>query len=106
MRWMNCLFGEKISLFGSDREFARSALGLLIELTTAGAPKGRKCANSLIFSLLAGNSATRADEMRRGQFPDCTLREKAAAAIRGGLVRRSAYDLAAVLALWLLWELL
>ena len=43
------------SLFGRDRELVPNGLDLLRKLVAGGVDQGRNFANSLFFSLLAGN---------------------------------------------------
>jgi len=53
---MNSLFGRKISLFRTHWEFAYNTLELLRELTFGTARMAANSQNSLLFSLLSGNS--------------------------------------------------
>jgi hypothetical protein len=55
-RRMNSLFGLKISLFRTLREFVYNTLELLRELTFGTTQMAANSQNSLLFSLLSGNS--------------------------------------------------
>jgi hypothetical protein len=59
-RGMNSLFGPKNSLFRTYREFVNNTLELLQDLASITVQKAAKLQNSLLFSLLSGNSRIKA----------------------------------------------
>jgi hypothetical protein len=59
-RRMNSLFWQKNSLFRTPREFVHNTLELLRDFASGTAEKAEKLQNSLLFSLLSGNSRIKA----------------------------------------------